>query len=89
MILQFTESAVRDLDRHRRFIAEHNPQAANRIAKNLKNRLQMLRRQPRLGHPVEGIESVREFVIDDYVCQYVLTGQGVIVLRVWHGREER
>jgi plasmid stabilization system protein ParE len=28
-------------------------------------------------------------LIGDYVVRYLIVGDGVIVLRVWHGREQR
>ena len=86
---QLTRSAVRDLTRLRAFIAEHNPAAAARVSERLITSLQHLVAHPELGHPVEELPDVREVVRGDYVVRYTVTAQTVLVLRIWHGKEDR
>jgi plasmid stabilization system protein ParE len=33
--------------------------------------------------------EIRDWLVGDYVVRYLIVGDGVIVLRVWHGREQR
>lgn len=87
--LQLTRSAVRDLERLRAFIAEHDPAAAARISLRLRATLQHLVDHSELGHPVEELPAVRELVAGDYVARYTVTDEAVIVLRIWHGKEDR
>jgi plasmid stabilization system protein ParE len=89
--LVYTEEAVDDLKRLRRFIAIHNPQAAAKMAKQLTQRIELLPTSPRMGTPVPlapDPETVRDPVLGDYVLRYSLHDYTIIILRVWHGLEE-
>ena len=44
---------------------------------------------PHLGHPLDDLENVREFVFGRYVIRYMVKDGFVYVLRVWHGKEMR
>lgn len=46
---------------------------------------------PRLGEHVEAIEAaeIRSFVIGDYEMYYEILDEEVVILRVFHTREER
>ncbi len=87
--LHFTHSAVRDLLRLRAFIAQHDPAAAMRVSLRLRTSLQNLVVHPALGLPVEGLPSVRELVICDYIARYRVSERELMVLRIWHGKEDR
>jgi len=92
MKIDYTDVAINDLVRLRAFIAEHNPSAANKIAKQLLVGIQRLSQQPRLGHPVREApepEKIRDIVLGRYVVRYTLLSQAVLVLRVWHHKEVR
>ena len=90
MDLQFTEQALDDLVRLREFIAEKNPAAAKRVSEQLIESIDRLRDQPELGHGVESLPGVREWVARNYVIHYlVLEDNNLIVLQIWHGREDR
>ena len=91
MRLEYTEDAVGDLVRLRRFIQENDPQAANRIAARLVEGIALLRDQPQLGHPVNlapDPESIRDLVLRDYIVRYAITSNCIFILRVWHHRED-
>lgn len=89
MDLQFTEQALDDLVRLREFIAEKNPAAAKRISEQLIESIDRLRDQPELGHGVDSLPGVREWVARDYVVHYLILKNTLIILQIWHGREER
>ena len=92
MNLVFTREAIADLVRLREFIAEHNPSAAARIAQELVERIEHLRRFPELGHRVlhaADAECVRDAVFGRYVVRYLAQGKTIAVLRIWHGLESR
>jgi toxin ParE1/3/4 len=90
MRLRFTRSATRDLTRLRDFIARHDPGAAARAGRRLGRAIRLLQDQPELGQAVEDLPDVRELVAaGDYVVRYTVRDGCVVVLRIWHGREDR
>jgi len=89
MRLQFTRAASRDLGRLRDFIAQHDPRAAARIGKRLVRSIRLLQGQPDLGQAVEALPGVRDLVAGDYVVRYTHQDDCVVILRIWHGREDR
>lgn len=89
MQLRFTRSSSRDLTRLRDFIARHDPRAAAKVSKRLGRTIRLLRDQPGLGQAVDELPDVRELVAGDYVVRYTVRDECVVILRVWHGRENR
>ncbi len=98
MKLVFTRLAHQDLVRLRRFIAEHDPNAAARAANRIKTVAQLLTEQPLVGRPVnaptgEARNDIRElpltFGSGGYVLRYQVLQKQIRVLRIWHAREER
>lgn len=89
MILQFTRSAQNDLERLRDFIAQNNPSAARRISQRLKNAITRLLDHPEMGVVVEEVEEARDLVHGDYIVRYTLLENTVMILRIWHGKEDR
>ncbi len=95
MKLAFSLQARGDLVRLRAFIAEHDPAAAGRAARRLMRGIERLMRYPRLGRRVamapgqEAPEEMRDWLVADYVVRYLIANDRIIVLRVWHGREQR
>ena len=95
MKLAFSREARDDLVRLRAFIAKHNPAAAERIARRLILGIERLVRHPRLGRRVTvapgetAPEEIRDWLVGDYVVRYLITAYRIVVLRVWHGKEQR
>ena len=95
MKLGFSREARNDLVRLRAFISEHDPAAAERTAQRLIRGIERLERHPRLGKRVVASpdqlapEEIRDWLVTDYVIRYLIAKERIIVLRVWHGREQR
>jgi toxin ParE1/3/4 len=89
MKLQFSESAVQDLVRLREFIAQNNPQAAERVSLRLRQAIGKLVLYPDIGRPVPELENVRDLIAGNYVVRYLSESDTIFVLRVWHGKEFR
>lgn len=92
MKLVYAAEAVGDLRRLREFIAAHDPAAATRTGEELIRRIEMLPDFPEMGAPVQLAptpESVRDMVFGKYVVRYSVHPSAVIILRVWHGLEDR
>ena len=95
MKLAFSREARGDLVRLRAFIAKHNPPAAERVARRLIQGIERLMRHPRLGRRVTvapdqmAPEEIRDWAVGDYVVRYLIADERIVVLRVWHGKEQR
>ena len=89
MQLRFTGRALDDLSRLRAFISKDNPQAARRISHALRGSIQHLADHPQMGEALDASAGVRRWVAGPYVVHYTMDGQILIVLRIWHGREQR
>lgn len=89
MNLQFTHHAQRDLIRLREFIAEKNPTAARRISQRLRKSIHRLIEQPEMGVNVSELPGVQELISGDYVVRYAVLDDGVVILRIWHEKEDR
>ncbi|WP_323816173.1 type II toxin-antitoxin system RelE/ParE family toxin [Cellvibrio sp. NN19] len=92
MKLIYSAEALSDLVRLRRFIAEHNPQAATRIAQQLLQRIEHLRQFPLIGInlpqvPVAG--SIKDFAFGNYTVRYAVQADSLCILRIWHHLENR
>lgn len=92
MRLIYSPEALEDLVRLRDFIAQHNPQAATRIAQQLLQRMEHLRQFPLIGSnvaqaPVVG--SVKDFVFGNYIVRYAVQTDSLCVLRIWHHLEHK
>lgn len=81
-----------DLQPLRAFIAEHAPAAAERIANDLCQRVELLREFPDIGRVVGAApdpETVRDLVFGRYAVRYAKTANAIIILRVWHHAQAR
>ncbi len=89
LILKLTNSANEDLKRLRKFIADKNPLAAMRVSKRLRKAIQSLLKQPLIGAKFEEYPNIREIYVDDYIIRYLISETQLIILRIWHGKEDR
>jgi toxin ParE1/3/4 len=91
VIVEWSASALADLDRFAVFLHQHFPHLADRIATALKERALQLADHPRLGRAIAGRDEYRQVVLRAlnaaYVFQYRIDGERVVILRVLHGRE--
>ena len=89
--ITFSASAVKDLQRLRKFIAVHNSEAASRVAQRIRESIATLALFPAKGRPIEELEGVRELVAGNYVVRYLHeeAKDSIVILRIWHGKEYR
>jgi len=92
IVVRWTPEAVRDLVRLREFLGHKNPGAVERAALRIREAAGVLRERPELGRVVED-EAFRDLVArfgsGAYVLRYRIDEDAVVVVRVWHSREER
>lgn len=91
MRIKWTAAATGDLVRLHSFLASVAPEAAANIAQDLARAPVRLIDYPRLGEKLDAYEprEVRRIVVGRYEMRYELTGDLIIVLRLWHHREYR
>jgi plasmid stabilization system protein ParE len=90
MNLFFSRSAIHDLVRLREFIAQHSPNAAERISKRLRGAILELVKHPQIGRPVPDLPGeVRELIFGKYVVRCEVRSRELFVLRIWHSKEDR
>ena len=92
MTLHYAREAIQDLERLRAFIAEKNPAAAARISRQLLEGIQNLKRFPQLGREVSKAPDpalIRDLILDRYVVRYLIAGDVLYILRIWHQKENR
>ncbi len=90
--LIWTPSALLDVQRLYRFLVVNNPDAARRAVKAIRQGVKVLEQQPKVGRPVEDMDSeYRDWIIDfgdsGYVARYRVDPQFVSVLAVRHQKE--
>jgi plasmid stabilization system protein ParE len=87
------ERALEDIDRLYNFLFKNNKEAAAKAAQVVLRGSSLLGESPRLGRPMADSTGRRELFIPFgsgfYVLRYFLINDSVIIVRVWHGRENR
>ena len=91
MHLQWTTKAENDLVRLHDFLAEVNPPVAVRVVQQLVAAAGTLLEHPRLGRPLSEFSphEVRRLIVGDYELRYALVETTIVILRLWHTREDR
>lgn len=91
--IEWLLDALADLDRFAAFLHERSPDLAARVASELVERTDVLRRHPTLGRAFAGREEYSELLLQvlggTYALQYQYDGGSILMLRVFHGREAR
>ena len=91
MRLKWLPASRRDLQRLYDFLFGVNPLAAARRIDQILDTTEKLLDQPRLGHVLEGMQpnDVRAWIVGDYEVRYEIDGDTIVILRIWHTREDR
>jgi plasmid stabilization system protein ParE len=89
--IRWTSKALSDLVRLHEFLSQVNKPAAARIVQSLASAPDRLKEQPRIGERLDEFDprEVRRIVVGHYELRYELQESTVIVLRLWHTREDR
>ncbi|MAU97335.1 MAG: plasmid stabilization protein [Fulvimarina sp.] len=91
----FLPEAEADIERLYRFLSERNPSAARKAMLAIDEGIQMLLDTPLLGTRMEGRPDYRQLFVPFGKSAYVLRyrihddADSLVVVRVWHGREDR
>ena len=91
MALRWTQLAKADLERIHSFLEPVSSVAALRAVRLVLATVRRVPRHPRIGVrlPQFGPREVRRLLVSDYEVRYEISGTEIIILRVWHLREDR
>ena len=82
--------ALDDLEQIVRYVASHDPQAAERLGNRLLDHAEKLRDLPQRGGKVRSRPGVRKLLLWPYLIFYRVNehSRSVEVLRFWHGAQD-
>jgi len=87
------ERALEDIDRLYNFLFDKNEEAATKAARAILRGSSLLEESLRLGRPMTDGTGRRELFIPFgsgfYILRYFLANDVIVIVRVWHGREDR
>ena len=85
--------AQHDIARLHEFLKDKSPKAAKRIIELILIGSDKLIENPEIGKPLSDELKRRElyltFGVSAYVLRYKLTDSNIVIIRVWHSRENR
>ena len=89
MTIVWSPRAIEHLAHLREYIARDNPNAANRIARELIEAVERLAKLPNLGRPGR-VAGTRELVVPGtpYIIPYRLRGERLEVVAVFHAKQK-
>jgi len=87
-----SQAAARDLARLHEFLMKTSPSSAKQASRAIKAGIRQLAHAPEIGRLIEGLPPMfREWIIDfghsGYIARYVLNGDEIVVLAIWHQKE--
>lgn len=91
MRIRWSREALADLSRLHGFLAPASPLVADDAIQAILEAPDRLINHPRLGAQVERYEDreVRHLFVDDYEMHYEVALELILIIRVWHMREDR
>lgn len=90
MKVRYSPESIDDLRRVVEFVEGKNPFAARRIAIDLQEGIAKLKQFPKIGLPVlkaSDPEQIRDLYTGSYTVRYLIAGEIIYVLRIWHNKE--
>ncbi|MGB8701022.1 MAG: type II toxin-antitoxin system RelE/ParE family toxin [Thermosynechococcaceae cyanobacterium] len=89
----WTKTATTDLERHYSFLEPINPDAAKKAVRAILKAGESLRENPQRGAVILQAKSLRKLIVPfskyGYVIHYIFIETEVLILRIYHGRENR
>lgn len=92
MKIRYSQESIGDLHRVVEFVEAKNPFAARRIAIDLQEGVEKLKQFPKIGLPVlkaTDPEQIRDLYVGNYTVRYLIAGDMIYVLRIWHNKDDK
>jgi plasmid stabilization system protein ParE len=91
MSVEWSGKALDDLERVHDFLFPVAPEAAAKAVQSLLAGPDKLLEYPRIGERLDIYHEreVRRLIVGSYEVRYEITADAVIILRIWHCREDR
>jgi toxin ParE1/3/4 len=87
--VKVTAAAEEDLRKIWAYVAEHSPEAASKLIKEITSKFAVLRDYPHMGREQSKLlVNLRSFVVKDYFIFYQPFDDGIEILRVLHGSRD-
>jgi plasmid stabilization system protein ParE len=89
--VRWTSQSLGDVARLHAFLAEVNPPSAAKVVRSFTAAARQLREHPRSGEVLEEFapREVRRLIVGPYEMRYEISEQGIFILQLWHGHEDR
>ena len=89
MKLVWLPRAIDNLDKIRQYIAQENPQAAQKVAQQIQQTVSHLKDHPQLGKP-SLVDSLREIQVAKlpFTIPYKVINDTLIIARVFHNKQK-
>jgi plasmid stabilization system protein ParE len=90
MTYRISRQAHKDIEAICDYIAENNPDAAERLDDRFHEAMHLLGRFPRMGHTRADVSDKRHlfWAVGNYVIAYRIEENAVLVVRVLHGARD-
>ena len=89
----WTPAAVADIEQHYQYLKPKDPDAAKRATQAILRAGDSLEENPRRGTVIQQAQGLRKLQVSfdksGFVLHYIILKQEVLVLRVYHGRQDR
>ena len=89
----WTKAATTDIERHYAFLEPVNPDTATKAVQAILKAGESLKENPRRGAVVLQAQGLRKLIVTfgkyGFVIHYVFVETEVLILRIYHGRENR
>ena len=87
--VQINAAAAQDLKAAWEYVGQRNPDAANKLVREITRKFALLRDHPQLGRTQNQLlVNLRSFAVKDYLIFYQPLESGVEILRVLHSRRD-
>ena len=92
-IVNWSPPALADLEHQHQFLATINPDAAVKAVQSIVQSAGSLADNPKRGTPIADTPGLRKLLVSfgkyGYVLHYVLLDEEVLILRIYHRRQNR
>lgn len=91
MKVKWSRKATADLVPLHAFLEPVAPEAAARVVQQLASAPNRLVEYPRIGEKLDRYapREIRRIIVGRYEMRYEMTDAAIVILRLWHSREDR